>query len=116
MHDGNKDMHKQRTYMAVQLLDEGLGPVLLLMPLLGMCKGAPHTIVDHNIVLVSLQQSRTYSIAHRRPLKTASGLGNVPQHSCRQHKTDTSAPSHICNKQPGCQFRARSKAPQTVNI
>lgn len=55
--------------MAVQLLDEGLGPVLLLMPLLGMCKGPPHTIVDHNIVLVSFQQSRTCSIAQRRPLE-----------------------------------------------
>ena len=41
--------------MAVQFLDEGLGPVLLLVPLLGMSKGSAHPIVDHNIVLVLFQ-------------------------------------------------------------
>ena len=41
--------------MAVQLPGEGVGPVLLLMPLPGMRKGAPHAIVDHNIVLIPVQ-------------------------------------------------------------
>ena len=81
--------------MAVQLLDEGLGPVLLLIPLLGMCKGPPHTIVDHEIVLVSFQQSRTCIVAHQRPLKTPDRLRNIVSNS----ETGTSAPRHICKKQ-----------------
>ena len=77
-----------RTYMAVQLLDEGLGPVLLLMPLFGMCKGPPHAIVDHNIVLVLFQQSRTCIKAQTS--KRAGRLGHILQHSCRQDRTGTS--------------------------
>lgn len=62
----------QETYMAVQLLGEGVRPVLLLMPLPGMCKGPPHTIVDHHKVPVPFQQSRACIMTANTP-KTAEG-------------------------------------------
>lgn len=45
-------------YMLVQLVNEGLAPVLLLMPLDSPCKRAPHPVVDNHIVLIPLQQGR----------------------------------------------------------
>lgn len=58
--------HVYRTaYMTVELVNEGLSPVVQLLALVSPCKGASHAVVDHHKVLVPLQQGRTYTdIAH----------------------------------------------------
>ena len=46
-------------YMTVELVNEGLSPVVQLHALVSPCEGASHAVVDDHKVLVPLQQGRT---------------------------------------------------------
>ena len=62
--------HEHRTaYMTIELVNEGLSPMVQLRALVSPCKGASHAVVDHHKVLVPLQQGRTCTEAHKVSLK-----------------------------------------------
>ena len=66
-----EDKDVSRAYMIVQLVYEGLCPVLLLVALPCPGKRPSHAVVDHNIELVPLQQRRactTLSISMQKKL------------------------------------------------
>lgn len=62
-------MGQRVAHMTVELVDEGLSPVVLLHALVSRCKRASHAIVDDHKVLVPLQQGRTCTDSRTFSLK-----------------------------------------------
>ena len=67
--------------MIVKFVDEGSSPVLLLVALLGPGQRPPHAVVDHHIVLVSVQQRWTCS--HKK-MCTVNVMSPVLEHAAYQ--------------------------------